>query len=181
MQSVEYHFNDIPQLPAFGNYTFAEAFDDDTHHLGLFNNGGLISYVRMDFREEPYYQLTSTQTEAAFRNQGCFRYLLMKGLEQHSKILSDDNQSPEARIAWEALLNYPGKMTISLYDKYTKKSQKLINVADAYDNDRYLLLASKMLIPQHIQEQNARNDLKKKSINRDYNSLFYGPSTVYNP
>lgn len=182
IEKYQHHFVDVPKTPAFDELMFGEKIDDDSVYLGLFKAGQLVSILYLMIRDEPYYQVTYSQTEPEFQGLGCFRYLLEYAVLKYDNILSDDHQTPEAGSAWRALSAFPGsRVHYFIYDTQFGSKSRITrhNYDEIWNGDpNPLLLASKINYPTKLQEHIIRDNEIKKKIGRDYNSLFYGESAI---
>jgi GNAT superfamily N-acetyltransferase len=167
---------DDPGIRAFAGVIFKETSLNDEHHLGLFADDELVAYLRLDIRDLGLWQITYSLTAPDYRGQGCFRYLLEKAVAEHKKILSDNNQTVEAKNAWESLIKHPGGlMTISAFDIDTN------TVSDIQSNDAVwnqqqspLLLASAIHYSNKIKEHLDYSEKIKKKIGRDRINIWFG-------
>lgn len=176
--SYRHHFKNTTRVAAFDNLQFTEKLDGDTHFLGLFFGDKLVSYLNLEVRDTPYYQVVYSATDAEFYRKGCFRFLINSAVASHGTILSDFTHTPEAKIAWQSLIkNTGGTMDIFVYNTHdnTTKPTKNVPIDDIW-NDRTepVLMATNV---NHTMEE--LNRIKKVTSNllehgRDYNSMWYG-------
>lgn len=97
----------VPVKDAFDHFEFAEVLKGDDHKLMLYDNGVVISGLHLEIRGG-YWQITYSQTVPEYRNQGCFRYLLIRAVNAHKTILSDSRQTTEAADSWKSLIKHSG-------------------------------------------------------------------------
>ncbi len=178
IENYQHLFDNAKRESAFDNLEFSEVFSTDDHYLGLFHNNELVSLLLVSFRQLNKWQITYSQTILKFRGQGCFRYLLHKALDIHKEILSDDHQTPEAELAWKALIKYTDeRMIIVVFDEVSKQeySKNKIPFDKIWnENENFLLLAKKRIFTQKMLENRAKDNELKKKVNRDYDSIWYG-------
>jgi hypothetical protein len=136
-------------------------------------------------RNLPFVQVTYAQTENEYQGQGCFRYLLLQALTKYQNILSDHHQTKEAELAWKSLIKFPsGKMEIFVYDELNDKLLPTKNIPESKiwnEKEIPILLISLVKYPQLIQERLDADDIMKKQHNRNYNNIWFGHSTYFNP
>lgn len=176
-------FADQSKVKAFNGLTFAENQTNQSHELGLFDDENLVAYLRLDTRDQGKWQITYSQTESRFRGQGCFRYLLTKGVLEHGAVLSDSHQTQEAIDAWKSLIRFPGgQIQILLYDVDTGKTSKTHGVPEEEiwnQRTNTVLMASKQKYTSEGLHRMQKRDQwhQMHGTNRDCNSIWYGPDS----
>jgi hypothetical protein len=185
------YFADTARQSAFSVLTFSESKFSDQHHLGLFHDKNLISYLQLEIRTNDLWQIVYSQTDLQFRGQGCFRYLLEKSVLDHGAVLSDSHQTGLASAAWKSLIQYPGGlMLIFVYNTVTKHAQSAHDVdpGDIWNQrENPVLLAKKISYTVKEQANMQHRDQRhiQKQTGRDHVSIWFGPGTsnhnYYNP
>jgi hypothetical protein len=96
-------FTDATKSMAFNRLQFGQIIQSDEHHLGLFDQDKLVSYLRLDVRTQGYWQITYSQTEPPFQGQGCFRYLLVNYRSPEGHAASCFTDTPRCQsYAWQS-------------------------------------------------------------------------------
>jgi GNAT superfamily N-acetyltransferase len=171
-------FTNAHRVPAFNNLTFAEVKDTDVHFLGLFNDAQLISFLHLEIRTYPYFQVTYSQTEPEFQRQGCFRFLLEKAVDTHSHVLSDNRQTTEATAAWKSLIQYPGgRMHFYLFNGTTIDKLPLEYKTIWNNEELPLVIASKIQYTVEQLQRSKHDDERRMKYNRHRNYIWFGPNS----
>jgi hypothetical protein len=170
---------DISEIPAFEGLIFKEYMDGfGTHHLGLFADDKLVSYLELDIRNTEYYQITYSATSEKYQRRGCFRFLLNKAVEQHRTVLSDSHHTPEAKAAWKSLIQYPsGIIKICAYDVRTgdKKPAKGVDRDSIWnDEEEPVLMITNSEFSEEYLQRAKREHRGLIECGRDYKGIWYG-------
>jgi ribosomal protein S18 acetylase RimI-like enzyme len=177
LSNYQHNFDLTSATFAFNGLRFVENKTDQSHDLGLFDKDTLVAYLRLDIRDHGLWQITLAQTDPKFQGQGCFRYLLLKAVEDHNNILSDDHQTQQAADAWKSLIRYPSnRIKILLYDFESKKTIPISDVLDSeiWNQKENLVL---MITKQKYIKESIRDTEIKKRYGRDYDSIWFGPNS----
>jgi hypothetical protein len=183
LEKYQGNFSNQDRTPAFNNLGFSQVQTADSHELGLFSRDNLVAYLRLDQREDPTWQITLSQTQEQYQDQGCFRYLLLKAVSSHGEVLSDTHQTAEAKAAWQSLIRYPGGlMQILSVDTETNTVYPTWNVPeDEIWNQETspVLLARKQQYSEKILESMKKRDAwhHVNNTGRDHDSIWFGPDS----
>jgi len=181
IQEFEKEFDFLNSSKGFGSLKFVETKYNTEHHLGLVSGDNLISYLRLDIRIDNMWQISYAQTELDYRGQGCFRFLILKAVNDHKKILSDTNQTEESKSAWKSLIKLPGgTIKIFLYDINTKELSPTLGTAENHiwgDSANPLLMITESQLTSQVKEVLDRDEEFKEKIQRDHDTIWFGPES----
>ena len=162
-------YHSLNKTPAFDDLSFAEAFpDSDEHVLVLINSDNdVVSVLDLTIRDnsDPVWQIKYTETDSGYQNRGCFRYLLIRAVNQHKEVMSDDHQTPEAVRAWKGLIQYPGgQMEIWVVDGDTRTPTYGVPTEQIWnDKETPILLVTNRLVGSSVVVNESRERSMKKS------------------
>ena len=179
MKNVDQLLTSSLRLPAFENLEFAEVFvNDRSHVLGLYRLTKLVSVLRVERIDYPYWQITDVYTEPEFQRQGCFRFLLEKAVDTHSHVLSDDRQTTEATAAWKSLIQYPGgRMHFYLFNGTTIDKLPLEYKTIWNNEELPLVIASKIQYTVEQLQRSKYDDERRMKYNRHRTYIWFGPNS----
>lgn len=95
-------------VPSLSQLTYSIVNQNDSEYYGAFSAGTLIAILEVNADRNNQSQISLAQTQQDYRNQGVLRYLVNLALDRHGALLSDSQQTTEARKFWEALISIPG-------------------------------------------------------------------------
>lgn len=180
IEAYQYIFNNIKTIDAFNNLTYAKVNYNDSEYYGLLNNKNiLVSILIMDLRDNSkYYQVTYTESLPEYRRQGCFRYLLLKSIEQHSTILSDERQTKDAEESWKSLIQYPSERIQFYMYNISKDSIEPVDITKIWNNtDDYTVMATNKHVTTEMLERSKIRDKYTVKVSRHFDGLWFGPHT----
>lgn len=182
IEKYQIYYPDTAQkIPAFDALQFCTVKSAEDQYLGLFYENTLVSHLHIEIRTAGMWQITYSLTREDFQKQGCFRYLLLKGLESTHQILSDSHQTPQARAAWKSLIRYPSsRMKIFVYDiaNNVLTPTKNIDLHSIWNNeDDPVLLAVNVYRTQEVINQQLARDRVMEKYNRNYDKIWFGKGT----
>jgi hypothetical protein len=174
------YFDNLQTIPAFSNLEYAMVSDKhDTEYYGLLDDTKqLVSILVLDKRDLPYWQISYTETVPNFRKQGCFRYLLMKSLDIHSTVLSDEHQTIEAKNAWKSLIQYPSDRI--QFKMYNTRTGDIVSVEQEYvwnDSSEYVMMATNEHMNESIIQRSLIRDEYTTKTNRNFDGIWFGPQS----
>lgn len=184
---------ELDSEPAFDDLMFVETFlSSEEHVLGLVNSDHeLIAVIHLSIRDSGgRWQIQYTETAPEYQNRGCFRYLLIKAVNQHKEILSDDTQTPEAMQAWKSLIKYSGgHMKIWVVHKDgTLSPTTNVDPSEIWHEDEYpsLMITNVMDGPGVIRNESRERSMKKSGLDfRMEINMWFGLASqadgFYNP
>ena len=172
----QHYFTDVELYPAFSELEYGLANNHGTEIYGLFNeNKQLVSVLELDERDTPYWQISYTETLASYRRQGCFRYLLLKTVENHTTILSDEHQTKEAENAWKSLMQYPSdRLQFKMYNTKTGDIEDIDQSMVWNDSSVYVMMITNSHFTESMKQRSATRDKYAIKNNRHFDGLWFG-------
>ena len=175
----KHYFTNVKLSPAFSDLTFGLANNHGTEIYGLFNEDTeLVSVIELDERDTPYWQISYTETLPNYRRQGCFRYLLLKAVENHTTILSDEHQTNEAENAWKSLIQYPSeRLRFKMYHTKTGDIEDIDQSMVWNDSSIYVMMVTNSHFTESMKHQSEIRDKFTTKNNRHFEGLWFGPDS----
>jgi len=175
----QHHFNGVKLVPAFSNLNYALVNSHGTEYYGLFDeNTQLVSILELDERDTPYWQISYTETVSTYRRQGCFRYLLLKAVEKHTTILSDEHQTKESEHAWKSLIQYPSeRLQFKMYNTKTGDIEDVEQQIVWDDTSVYVMLVTNSHFTESMKHLSEIRDSYTIKNNRHFDGLWFGPES----
>jgi hypothetical protein len=181
IEKYHQYFRDSQKTPAFADLVSSRNSGTDEDFLALFSGDRLISVLHLNTRQHGMWQITYAQTEAHFRGQGCFRYLLTTAVSTHGMVLSDDQQTTSSREAWKSLIKYPGpNLKIFVYNTNTGDKMPASGVPE---NEIWNKTSEPVLLITYQEYRDAGREkvmskLKESTgIDRTTLGIWYGPNS----
>lgn len=163
-------------------YAPETSYSDEAFGLQT-KEGELVAIITVDHERIGACQISQTLTLPAWRRKGCIRYLINQITKKHKRVYSDTNQTPEAREMWHAFAHHTGgSMNVGVYDPDTGEEfpATLENVSSVYNSEKLLYAERKKNAMD--ESSHPRNlHMRRKNINRDYDSLWYFVPWENNP
>lgn len=179
MLKFQHYFNDVKFNTAFSNLNYAFTHQHGTEYYGLFDeNNQLVSILELDERDTPYWQISYTETVSTYRRQGCFRYLLLKAVGNHTTILSDEHQTSEAENAWKSLIQYPSeRLQFKMYNTKTGDIEDVDQALVWNDSSEYIMMITNSHFTESMKHQSEIRDRYTIKNNRHFDGLWFGPDS----
>lgn len=165
------HFNQKSKKILMPNDMFLRIEADNIHlYLGVFDNSDIIAFVGLH-KEGEHYQVDITSTLPKFRGQGFIRHCLEYAIHNFGPIISDWQQTPDAREVWSALIRRPNTVEYYYYNLQSQTKERIKwdtqtnkPVPDPWEEDvsYIVILATK----KHLNEFSIKQRLARIEWNR---------------
>ena len=182
--NYRHFFKNAPTLATLpGGYLFKKVVDEfGDIRYGIFDRRGrvLISYLHLDI-QRPYAIVSMPSTMSQFRGQGLMSYMYNYAvLKDNLTLMSDEQQTPEARNLWKSL-HRNGLINIQLLDQKTNNTKPWNGDNEPWDGNNKQtsrLIASKPITESLSMPYTLTKGIRfeRKQLGMDDMGL-YGPGT----